>query len=69
VRRLDRAAVAQRDDDAVTGALDRVGARLAQYGHPAATEDVLEHLGRVGVLAGRTRSRLETSTTSAPRPV
>ena len=53
VRALDGAAVDERDDDPVGGALDRRGARLVQHLHAALAEDVLDDRGGVGVLAGQ----------------
>ena len=46
----DLAAVLQRDGDAVAVAGHRGHARLAEHGHAATLEDLLEHLGGVGVL-------------------
>ena len=51
MRRLDRLAALERDPDGVAHPLDAGRPRAAEHGHAAPGEHVLEHLGRVGVLA------------------
>ncbi len=53
VRALDGAAVDERHDDAVGGALDGGRPRLVEHLHAALAEDVLDDGGGVGVLAGQ----------------
>ena len=53
VRALDGAAVGELDDDALLGPLHRGGAAALGDPAPAGLEDLLQHLGGVGVLAGQ----------------